>query len=403
MSGTESVDVGPAHDPPVLAPYDPDTAVRWLLATLSFGAGAVHLVMVPQHAQESLLMGLAFAAAGWFQIAFGAAMLAAPRRMWVWLAIAANLGFVATWTISRTVGLPDWTGDGGIEKAYAPDILCVVLEVAVVAGAATLLAAPQAFERRRKPAGALAAVASVAVLVGTTAVLASPSTANHTHTSDVAAAHHHDTDSSSATASTHHGAGASGSASAAGHDHAESTVTYDELPDATRAEVDQVIALWANRYPTAADATSDGWFKATRSLYGIGAHYIRGDAFTGAATFDLLNPAIMLFDGEGPDATFAGVSYVVAAEPEGFTGDDDSWHSHTSVCRRGGTVTSLTEEGSQVWLSEAECTAGGGQVVPLDNDQMIHVWIGPDYIDDAPIFAHDHPDLYDGYSPRRDG
>ena len=90
--------------------------MRWLLAALSFGAGAVHLVMVPQHAQESLRMGLAFAAAGWFQIAFGAAMLAAPRRIWLWLAIVANIVFIATWVISRTAGLPDWTGDGGIEK-----------------------------------------------------------------------------------------------------------------------------------------------------------------------------------------------------------------------------------------------------------------------------------------------
>ena len=140
----------------------------------------------------------------------------------------------------------------------------------------------------------------------------------------------------------------------------------------------------------------------TRSLYGIGAHYIRGNVLNGAATFDLLNPNILLFHGDGPDAKFAGVSYTVADEPEGFTGDEDVWHSHSSVCRQGGSIVSLSEEGSPVWLSESECTARGGQVFPLSNAEMMHLWIGPDYIDRAPIFAHDHPDLYDGYNPKLD-
>lgn len=187
------------------------------------------------------------------------------------------------------------------------------------------------------------------------------------------------------------------------HSHDESTITYKQLPKTTKAEVDQVIALWATKYPTGGDAAKDGWLKATKSLYGIGAHYIKGAAFGGADTFDMLAPNILLFDGEGPDAKFAGVSWVVGGIPEGFTGEYDSWHSHTSVCSQGGTVTSLSEEGSSMWYSESECIAAGGRVVPLANDQMMHLWIGPEYIDEAPIFAHDHPKLFDGYQAKRDG
>ncbi len=188
---------------------------------------------------------------------------------------------------------------------------------------------------------------------------------------------------------------------AAGHSHTESAITYDQLPKKTKAQVDQVIALWATKYPTAADAAKGGWFKATRSLYGIGAHYIENaTSFGGTATFDMLKPNILLYDGEGPDAKFAGVSYVVGGSPEGFDGAYDSWHSHKSVCSQGGTVTSLTEDDSPIWQSESECTAGGGRVIPLANDNMMHLWIGPDYIDGAPIFAHDHPKLFDGFSPK---
>jgi hypothetical protein len=94
------------------------------------------------------------------------------------------------------------------------------------------------------------------------------------------------------------------------------------------------------------------------------------------------------------------VSYVVADEPEGFAGEEDVWHSHSSVCMGGGGI-SLTEDGSDKWYSEEECTESGGRVMPIAADEMIHVWIGPGY-EDAPMFAHDHPLLLDGYYPKRD-
>lgn len=193
-----------------------------------------------------------------------------------------------------------------------------------------------------------------------------------------------------------------GTGSPTDHHHPESTITYDQLPPATKSEVDQVIAEWAHKYPTGADATKAGWFKATPSLYGIGAHYIHGvTGFSVAQPFDLLHPNILLYDGEGPDAKFAGVSYIVAGDVEGFTGSYDVWHSHSTVCMKDAKIT-LTEENSKLWYSESECTAAGGRVMPLAGDKMMHLWIGPGYTD-APLFAHDNPKLYNGYYPKRDG
>jgi hypothetical protein len=59
---------------------DPSTPLRWFVALLSVAAGAIHLAMVPQHAQESLGLGLAFAAAGWLQLAFGVVVVARSAR-----------------------------------------------------------------------------------------------------------------------------------------------------------------------------------------------------------------------------------------------------------------------------------------------------------------------------------
>jgi hypothetical protein len=383
--------------------------MRWLLAALSFAAGVIHLVMVPQHAQESTRMGLAFAAAGWFQIAFGIAVVVRPTRGWVRLGILANVAFVATWIVSRTVGLPNWTGDGGVETTKWADALCVGFEIAIIVVAAAVLLAPRLLERWTRPVFVVG-VAIAGILVLTTAVLASPSTANHVHDEAEGDAHvHSEGEVTIGNASHTHDPGASSSSSqsssASGHQHTESTITYDELPAATKAQVDTVIADWGTRYATAADAMKDGWVKATRDLYGIGSHYVRTNIVGLSAPFDLEQPNILLFDGEGPDAKFAGVSYIVggARAPKGFAGKYDSWHTHTSVCFKGGTVVSLNELDSPIWYSEPECLAAGGTVIPLASDQMLHVWVGPDYIGEAPIFAHDHPKLYNGYDPKRDG
>ena len=187
-------------------------------------------------------------------------------------------------------------------------------------------------------------------------------------------------------------------------DGPESTMVYDKLPAKTKADDEQLRAAYAKKYPTGADATKDGWFKSTPSLYGIGAHYLHGIGFPATPTFDLLHPNMLLFDGEGPDAKFAGVSYSVnsGTKPEGFTGRYDVWHSHGSVCLKGMKVVSLTEDNSKVWLSASDCTTRGGRVMPIPGDLMIHVWIGPGYFKAAPIFAHDNPKLYDGFLPQRD-
>ncbi len=406
----ESTSVGVAEPPDTSGrTFEPAQAMRWSLAALSCGAGVIHLAMVPQHAQESLRAGLGFAAAGWFQIAFAVAIMARPSRTWVRLAIVGNAVFVATWVLSRTAGLPSWTGEGGVESASAIDILCVALEVGVIIAAIAVLVAPNLLETWNTPLASVRwssrwassseprrrsrrrARRNTCTAV-TQAIRTLPAATATTMTRPPRLIRRHQ---------------ASTLTTRPNRRRPTTTITARARPSTpsfrreTKAEVDQVSALWANKYPTAADAEQAGWWKATPSLYGIGAHYIKGvSGLSVAVPFDLLNPNILLYDGEGPDAKFAGVSYVVAGDVEGYTGSYDFWHAHSSVCIGSGGIT-LTEENSPYWYSEPECTASGGRVMPLAADKMIHVWIGPGYTD-APTFAHDNPELLDGYYPKRD-
>lgn len=387
-------------DATAAAPVVPSAMMRWLLASLSAGAGVIHLAMVPQHAQESFGMGLVFGAAGWLQLGFGAAIVTRPTRFLARLAVITNAIFIAVWALSRTVGLPSWTGEASVEQASAVDLLCVAFEVGIIVGCSVILARPSAFAGATRSTRVPAVAIPILVVAATTAALTAPSTADHAHgasdgQSELAgsSAHSHATPDNQASS-------APGSGDA-GHDHDDGTMTYDQLPPETKAEVDRVIAEWAHKYPTAADAIEAGWFRSTPNLYGIGAHFIKdANGFSVAQPFDLMHPSVLLYDGEGPDARFAGVSYVVADDIEGFTGPYDSWHSHPSVCMGTGGIT-LTEDNSAYWYSESECTARGGRVLPIAADHMMHLWIGPGYTD-APIFAHDNPRLYDGYYPKRD-
>lgn len=201
-----------------------------------------------------------------------------------------------------------------------------------------------------------------------------------------------------------HEAGASGDShgtSATGdghsHSHGESDASYDELADATKAQVEIARSI-AERYPTAADAKKDGWIKATYNLEGIGSHYLKGGVAgfrSNDAVFDVNEPEILLFDGEGDDAPIAGVSYLINGEdPEGFEGDDDVWHRHSGVCFRGIVIAEVDgHEGSKFSMSSEQCREAGGLVFPIGNLTMLHVWVGKGY-EGAPVFAHDNPKLY---------
>src|SRR5262245_9251984 len=157
--------------------------------------------------------------------------------------------------------------------------------------------APSEFGRpsppnRWAPVVLVASVVAVVVLIGGTLLLAPGSDDDAVETE---AAGDAGADATAAAPTPTGGQEESSDAAASddSHHHADSTITYDELPRETRAQVDQVIAEWATRYPTAADATAAGWFKATPSLYGIGSHYIHdANGFSVAQPFDLLNPNI---------------------------------------------------------------------------------------------------------------
>jgi hypothetical protein len=182
-----------------------------------------------------------------------------------------------------------------------------------------------------------------------------------------------------------------------GH-HNEFRVQYADLPAATQAELDIAQEI-IERYPTAAVAEKAGWHRATTNLRGIAAHFLKNGVAGFATTdggFDVRDPEILLYDGEGPDAPIVGLSYLVSGpDPEGFTGKWDTWHRHEAVCFAGGYVIGELDghEGSKINMTEEACQAAGGRAFPIKNLTMLHVWMKPGYESANGVFSHDHPEL----------
>lgn len=369
--------------------------VRWIAAVFSATAGAVHLGYAPHHLEEDW-------AHGWFFIAIGAAQIASailfvnrPRR-WVWaLAIVLNLGVIATWIISRTVGLPVGPEVLRNESVSTPDVVCVALGFGVVALGALSLLAPKFLDRPvrdRIGTGAVTGFVSVAAIL-TGAVMLTP-----TYTAAHADTDHGHSESSVLTGMT--ACELSGPAAspgqvtldAEGHSHRGPTEQMP-LSQAERDELaqQQVLAREAAlRYPTVADAEAAGFGKSVGFVPCIGAHYTNPRYMI---SFNPAYPSELLYDGTAPTSKIVGLSYLVwspGGEPTGFAGANDRWHQHNSnggLCMKGSLVV-----GGEA-LSDDECRARGGRKIALDSVWMLHNWVVPGWECSWGTFAGECPEL----------
>lgn len=156
---------GPRADP------DRDRArVLSAIALASVAAGAINVAAAATVGRGSTQNLAFFSVVAAAQLVWGVVSMAEAPRWWLVLGAAGNLVVVATWVVSRTVGLP--LGDyAGIRLPVGfPDALATALEALIVAGAAVLLVRGhgpvRALARSPRVAVAAAVVAAALTLAG---------------------------------------------------------------------------------------------------------------------------------------------------------------------------------------------------------------------------------------------
>lgn len=115
----------------LLASPSEGTRGRWLrsLAAMTFlASGVIHLAQVALHPDEDLRFGLFFLVVGSLQVVAALALVRARRPRWYWLGIAGSGATIATWLVSRSVGLPFGAEPGSPESVGMADAAASLLE-----------------------------------------------------------------------------------------------------------------------------------------------------------------------------------------------------------------------------------------------------------------------------------
>jgi hypothetical protein len=148
---------------------DPDrnpARVLSAIALASMAAGAINLAAAATVGRDSAQNLAFFGVVALAQLAWGAVALVRAPRWWLALGAVGNLVVVATWAVSRTVGLPVGEYAGVTLPVGFPDALATALAAVVVVGAAALLIRGRGPARSpaRSPGVTVAAAAVVGAL-----------------------------------------------------------------------------------------------------------------------------------------------------------------------------------------------------------------------------------------------
>jgi hypothetical protein len=163
--------------------YQPTVAA----ALLSAGAAAIHASVAGPHFAEHFVLGALFVVTATAQAAWAALVLTAPSARLLAAGVAGNVGVVAAWALSRTVGFPLGPEPWAPEPVGALDLAATSFEAVVVATCVLLLAAGGPYRAvSGRAAKRFATVGAVAVAALTSLAYAG--------TPGGAAGHHHGDD-----------------------------------------------------------------------------------------------------------------------------------------------------------------------------------------------------------------
>lgn len=132
------------------------------LAIVSVVAALIHFSVAGEHFQEYWLFGVFLLVAAWFQLAWALGVTLRPNRLVIALGAVVNLGVVAVYIVTRTVGDVVGPTPHEVEPVGFGDLFCTACEATLVVGAVTLLLAPL---RRPVPRGRFAAASAMAGVV----------------------------------------------------------------------------------------------------------------------------------------------------------------------------------------------------------------------------------------------
>lgn len=153
-----------------------------LLAGLVGAAGLIHVAMIPAHANSGLLEPIGFAVAAWAQLTLAALLFSGRAKQRTYDAVLViNAVLLGLWLWSRISGLPLVNDPVTAEPIGAIDGITAALELAAVLVAPAVRRSSAHSGTTRTWAPVIGAMAALGLA---TAVIVSPETAAHDHTTN---------------------------------------------------------------------------------------------------------------------------------------------------------------------------------------------------------------------------
>ena len=352
------------------------------LAIVSVATAVIHFAVAGQHFQEYWLYGVFMLVVAWLQLLWAIVAIARPSRLLLYAGVILNVGVVAVYVVTRTIGDVIGPGAHSVEPAGFGDLLCTVLEAIVVAGCAWLLIArtDHGVGRQHLVIAPAAVGAMTAALLSVALVAGGPELVM----------------SMSASASASTGAGATSSIKLATTTPAgditmpdtsmqmaegmrmASSVPCVATPTSAQqqAAVTLVDTSWqdAEKYQSLAAAKAAGYVPITPVGLPV-VHYMNKASYratlTGGPVLNLTEPQSLVYANTPKGAVLVAAMYITS--PGGPTpqpgGCLTQWHVHTNLC-----VTRLLGVVGALNSGNSACPAGSqNRVTP----PMIHIWFVP--------------------------
>ena len=168
---------------------------------------------------------------------------------------------------------------------------------------------------------------------------------------------------------------------------------------------------WSAQWPTLGDAEDAGYTMAVEYIEGMGTHHVMLNNFSMtspdfnaeepdfpgtriADVFEHEKPEFLMYGGEDRDSQLVGFAWLVHAPvdspPEGFTGENDWWHRHESLCFR---PSDFFMRGADI--NDETCENRDGVNVNLEEYWMVHAWIVRPWLTYDDVFTNHHPCLHE--------
>lgn len=361
-----------------------------LLVIAGIGAAAIHFGFAPMHLAESTVHGAFFIVVAWAQLAFALAVAKRPSPLVYRLGIALNLGVIAVWLVTRTIGI-----SGDAEPFGFPDSVAAGLEAFMVLGSFSPLARRISGQPVRDLTRGMALGASALAVTALVSASMTPSLSGH---GDGASGHDHGGAASAATqesaatgdhhgaaATDHHGTEGTASASSSTAKHAPAVaVPYDpDLPidlggtkgvtAKQQAEAENLVSTTLLGLPQWADqkvAEAAGF----RSIGDGGTgteHLVNQGYMDDDVILDPDKPESLVYDVKDGKKTLSAAMYMMKtgtplADVPKLGGALMQWHTHQNLCYNAqGKVSGITN-------AAGDCPKG---LFKPPETPMIHVWI----------------------------